>query len=64
MAAVADIVCRGHDSGLMPEERGISIDAAGILDIIEELVTEDRGIELKQIIAIRQSYSLNGAIKT
>lgn len=64
VAAVADIVCRGHDSGLMPEERGIGIDAAGILDIIEELVTEDRGIELKQIIAIRQSYSLNGAIKT
>ena len=34
------------------------------MDIIEELVTEDRGIELKQIIAIRQGYSLNGAIKT
>lgn len=61
---VADIVCKVRDAGLLPEERGIGVDAAGIVDIVEELVTDERGIKLTQIVAIRQGFMLNGAIKT
>lgn len=61
---VADIVCRVRDAGLLPEKHAIGVDAAGIGDIVTELVTEDRGITMDQIVAIRQGYSLNGAIKS
>jgi phage terminase large subunit-like protein len=61
---VADIVCRVRDSGLMPEEKGIGVDAAGIGDIVDELTAEHRGIQMEQIVAISQGYRLNGAIKT
>jgi phage terminase large subunit-like protein len=62
--AVADLICYVRDSGLMPEEKGIGVDAAGIGDVVDELITEARGIDMKQIIAISQGYRLNGAIKT
>lgn len=62
--AVADLICRVRDSGLLPEEKGIGVDAAGIGDVVDELITEERGIDMKQIIAISQGYRLNGAIKT
>lgn len=61
---VADIICRIKDAGLLPEKNAIGVDAAGIGDVVDELTTEERGIEPQQIIAIRQGYSLNGAIKT
>jgi len=61
--AVADLICRVRDSGLLPEEKGIGVDAAGIGAIVDELITEDRGIDMKQIVAISQGYKLNGAIK-
>jgi len=64
VAQVADIVCRVRDAGLLPERAGIGVDAAGIGDIVTEITTEDRGITMDQIIAIRQGYSLNGAIKS
>jgi len=60
---VADLICRVRDSGLLPEEKGIGVDAAGIGAIVDELITEDRGIDMKQIVAISQGYKLNGAIK-
>jgi phage terminase large subunit-like protein len=62
--AVADLVCQVRDSGLLPDEKGIGVDAAGIGDIVDELITEERGIDFKQIVAISQGYRLNGAIKT
>jgi len=62
--AVADIVCRVRDCGLLPEEKCIGVDAAGIGDVVDELITEERGITMEQIIAISQGYRLNGAIKT
>jgi phage terminase large subunit-like protein len=62
--AVADLVCRVRDAGLLPEEKCIGVDAAGIGDIVDELVTEDRGFTLEQIIGISQGWRLGGAIKT
>jgi phage terminase large subunit-like protein len=61
---VADIICKVRDTGLLPDEKSIGVDAAGIGDIVDELTTEDRGITMEQIIAISQGYRLNGAIKT
>lgn len=62
--AVADIVCRVRDAGLLPEKLGVGVDAAGIADIVDELVSPGRDIEMEQIVAISQGYKLNGAIKT
>jgi phage terminase large subunit-like protein len=62
--AVADVICRIRDAGLLPEEKSVGVDAAGIGDIVDELITEARGITMEQIIAISQGYRLNGAIKT
>lgn len=64
VSAVADIVCRIRDAGLLPEKNGIGVDAAGIGDIIDELVSDPRGIKIEQITAISQGWRLNGAIKT
>lgn len=61
---VADIVCRLAAAGLLPEENAIGVDAAGITDIVDELMTEGRDIDMKQIVAISQGWKLNGAIKT
>jgi phage terminase large subunit-like protein len=62
--AVADIVCQVRDASLLPERNAIGVDAAGITDIVDELVSEGRDIEINQIIAISQGWKLNGAIKT
>lgn len=61
---LADIVCRVKDAGLLPEEKAIGVDAAGIGDIVDELTTEERGITMEQIVAVSQGWKLNGAIKT
>lgn len=64
VAQVADIICQIRDAGLLPDKHAVGVDAAGIGDLVNELVTEERGITMDQIVAIRQGYSLNGAIKT
>ena len=61
---VADIVCRIHAASLLPEKMAIGVDAAGIGDIVDELTSPERKIEMDQIIAISQGWKLNGAIKT
>lgn len=64
VAQVADIVCQVRDAGLLPEKLAVGVDAVGIGDIVTELATQERGITMEQIVAIRQGYSLNGAIKS
>jgi phage terminase large subunit-like protein len=61
--AVADVICRVRDSGLLPDEKSIGVDAVGIGAIVDELITDERGIDMKQIVAISQGFKLNGAIK-
>lgn len=61
---VADIVCQVNDAGMLPEKAGVGVDAAGIGDVINELVSEERGITMEQIVAVQQGWRLNGAIKT
>jgi len=61
---VADAICKMKAAGLMPEEHAIGVDPAGIGAIVDELTTEARGIDLKQIVAVSQGWKLNGAIKT
>lgn len=62
VAAVADIVCRVRDAGLLPEKQGIGVDGAGITDVVDELVARD--FTTDDIVAISQGWRLNGAIKT
>ena len=61
---VADRICQIRDAGLLPDEKAIGVDASGIGDIVDELITEERGIDIKRIVAISQGYKLNGPIKT
>ena len=61
---LADMVCRINDAGLLPEEDAIGVDPAGIGAIVDELTSPDRGIDMKQIVAVSQGWKLNGAIKT
>lgn len=61
---LADMVCEVKAAGLLPEKHAIGADPAGIGDVIDELTTEERGIEPEQIVAISQGWKLNGAIKT
>lgn len=61
---VADIMSRVHEAGLFPEKNAIGVDAAGITDIVDELISDGRTITFEQIIAISQGWRLNSAIKT
>ncbi len=64
VAGVADYICRVRDAGLLPEKNALGVDAAGINDIVDELVSPGRDIAIEQIVAIQQGWKLNGAIKT
>lgn len=61
---VADIVCRIRDCGLLPDKSAIGVDTAGIGDIVDELMSPERGFTMEQIVGISQGWRLNGAIKT
>lgn len=61
---VADLICKVRDSGLLPEEKSIGVDAAGIGDIVDELTAPERGFTMEQIIGVSQGWRLGGAIKT
>lgn len=60
--AVADIVCRVREAGLLPEKQGTGVDGAGITDVVDALV--EREFTTDDIVAISQGWKLNGAIKT
>lgn len=62
---VADIIDRVRAAGLLPEKHGIGVDAAGIGDVVEELVRREFSAEPdRDIVAISQGWRLNAAIKT
>lgn len=61
---VADLICQVRDAGLLPEEKSIGVDAAGIGDIVDELTSEARGFTMEQIVGISQGWRLGAAIKT
>jgi phage terminase large subunit-like protein len=60
--AVADVVGRILNLGLLPEKHAIGVDTYGIGAMVKAL--ESRGIEKGQIIGISQGWKLNAAIKT
>lgn len=64
VTAVAAIVCRIRDLGLLPDEKAVGVDALGIGDIVDTLEAPENGIQPAQIVAIPQGYKMNGAIKT
>lgn len=59
----ADNVCKVREAGLLPEKQGIGVDAAGIGDIVDELIARDFDVH-RDIVAVSQGWRLNGAIKT
>jgi phage terminase large subunit-like protein len=61
---VADIVSQVRDAGLLPEKNAIGVDAVGIGDIVDELMSPERGFIDGQIVAVSQGWRLNAAIKT
>jgi len=61
---VADIVCRIEEMGLLADKSAIGVDSVGIGDIVDELTSEARGIEIERIVGISQGWKLSGAIKT
>lgn len=61
VAAVADIVMRIDDMGLLAD-KGVGVDAAGIGDIVDELT--GRGFDIDRIIGVSQGWRLNASIKS
>jgi hypothetical protein len=47
-----------RDAGLLPDEKSIGVDAAGIGDIVDELMAPGRGFTMEQIVAISQGWRL------
>jgi phage terminase large subunit-like protein len=64
VSALADIVCRIRDAGLFPEKNAIGVDSAGIGDIIDELTSPARGVDMSQIVGIPQGWKMMASIKT
>lgn len=64
VAALADIVVRIKEAGLLPEEAAIGVDPVGIGAVVDELASPARGITAKQISGISQGWRLSAAIKT
>lgn len=64
--AVADLIIRIDDEGLLPMKGAVGVDSVGITDVIDALerkefdTTQDTG----RIVGISQGYKLNGAILT
>lgn len=61
-----NIVCRIRDAGLLPERNAIGVDAVGINDIVDELVSRKFSVEGENaaVKAISQGWKLSAAIKT
>jgi phage terminase large subunit-like protein len=63
---VADIVEQVSEAGLLPDEKAIGVDPAGISDIVDELERREFSADpdTGQIIGIKQGWTLTNTIKT
>lgn len=62
---VVDICDRVRAAGILPEKHAIGVDAVGINAIVQALAEHDFNVEPGgHVVAIGQSWRLNGAIKT
>lgn len=59
---IADIVQQINESGLLPDENSIGVDAMGIGATVQALI--ERGITHEQIVSVPQGWKMMGAIKT
>lgn len=58
--AVADIISRISEAGLLPSKNGIGVDQVGISDIVDAVI--DRGIAADCIVGVGQGWKLNNSI--
>lgn len=67
-AAVAALVKRVADAGLLPEKKGIGVDPVGISEIVDALVEIGLSVETELeagcIVGIAQGWTLSNTIKT
>lgn len=59
---IADICERIRDAGLLPEKRGLGLDAYGVATLIDVLA--DRGFDGEQVVAVGQGWKLQSAVLT
>lgn len=59
---LCDIIDKVKATGLLPSEKSIGVDAAGIGEIVDELTS--RGYTLEDIVGISQGWKMNAAIKS
>lgn len=64
VSAVCDLVMRAEDAGLLADGPAIGVDSVGIGDIVVELTSEERGLDIGRIFAVLQGWRMSGAIKT
>jgi phage terminase large subunit-like protein len=62
--AVAELIERLADEGLLPEKNAVGVDPAGITEIVDELEARNITVEGERIIGIRQGWTLSNTIKT
>jgi phage terminase large subunit-like protein len=60
--ALAAIVKRIDDAGLLPEENAIGVDQVGVGGVLDAI--EDIGVAKEKVVGISQGWKLTGAIKT
>ena len=60
--AAADVCRRIADSGLLPAQAGIGLDAAGVALLLDALA--DRGLADPQVVAVGQGWKLQAAVST
>lgn len=62
VAGVVDVVRQVHERGLLPEQKGVGIDEAGLPELIDELELAEFGQPL--LTGVRQGWYLQGAIRS
>ena len=62
VAALAAIVKRIDDAGLLPEENAVGVDPAGVGGVLDAIA--DAGVAQEKVVGVSQGWKLTGAIKT